>query len=376
MSITSAQRARGPDAGRRRPARRCGAGGSGATSEAAATRVVEHLGGRTTITGTPQRIVALDGGEELETLSALGISPLAGGEASYNDEEGGYYDYLSKRCDLDDVRLIRGRDEFNAEELARLRPDLILAEEGYIYIERYDTLSRIAPTVIMDREDPDPAERLRPIAAAVGRPEAAGEILDLIARRKAEVAATLPDDLEISIAETNGVDFAFYWPTPTYLDNPPALLRELGVSLPAHQRAAVGADEYAESDSFEVSAERIDLLDGQNLLLRLLGPEQEVLADLGVAFSPNGKMLASASHDQTVRLWDAATGEQIGQPLIGHTYTVPRVAFSPDGETLASASGDSTVRLWPVTLDAWIQHACTLADRNLSQGEWDQFVGF
>ncbi|KAK6971358.1 WD40 repeat-like protein [Favolaschia claudopus] len=65
-----------------------------------------------------------------------------------------------------------------------------------------------------------------------------------------------------------------------------------------------------------------------------------------VAFSPDGKHIVSGSHDNTVRLWDAATGEAIGEPLQGHDSAVTSVAFSPDAKHIVSGSDDNTVRIW------------------------------
>ncbi|MCF3184736.1 trypsin-like peptidase domain-containing protein [Streptomyces polychromogenes] len=83
---------------------------------------------------------------------------------------------------------------------------------------------------------------------------------------------------------------------------------------------------------------------GDPLLQVLRGHDGEVSS---VAFSPDGRTLASASSDQSVLLWNVTTGK--ARPaLTGHTKGVESVAFSPDGLTLATSSDDKTVQLWDV----------------------------
>ncbi|MDX2032322.1 MAG: AAA-like domain-containing protein [Blastocatellia bacterium] len=67
----------------------------------------------------------------------------------------------------------------------------------------------------------------------------------------------------------------------------------------------------------------------------------------GAAFSPDGKHLATASRDQSVRLWDTAAWQPM-DTLKGHSDSVSSVEFSPSGESLATASFDKTAKLWEV----------------------------
>jgi uncharacterized protein with WD repeat len=87
-----------------------------------------------------------------------------------------------------------------------------------------------------------------------------------------------------------------------------------------------------------------------------------------VTWSPGGKTLASAGQDWTVRLWDSATGKEI-RACAGHKRPVWSVSWSPDGKTLASAGEDGTIRLWDPATGKEIR-ACAGDKGNVESVTW------
>ncbi|KAG8725209.1 hypothetical protein FRC09_006043 [Ceratobasidium sp. 395] len=86
-----------------------------------------------------------------------------------------------------------------------------------------------------------------------------------------------------------------------------------------------------------------DARTGQPVGQPMLGHIDEVCS---VAYSPDAACIVSGSFDCTIRIWDAHTSQPVGQPLWGHTFYVASVAYSPDGAYIASGSGDKTIQIW------------------------------
>jgi WD40 repeat protein len=90
--------------------------------------------------------------------------------------------------------------------------------------------------------------------------------------------------------------------------------------------------------------------------LKTLNGHQDIVSS--VSYSPDGKTLASASWDKTVKLWDVVTGKEL-KTLKGHQDQGRSVSYAPDGKILASASDDKTIILWNFDLDKLMQSGCT-----------------
>jgi len=74
-----------------------------------------------------------------------------------------------------------------------------------------------------------------------------------------------------------------------------------------------------------------------------------------LCFSPDGRRIVSGSHDKTVRVWDAQTGNVLLNPMTGHASGVGSVVFSPNGKRIASGSKDKTIIIWAAHSGGMIQ---------------------
>ena len=127
------------------------------------------------------------------------------------------------------------------------------------------------------------------------------------------------------------------WPGPFASQSPPVSLDRV-VYDPSGERLAIGLQD---------GRTRVLHVAGGQVVLALGGYQSEK-AGLGIAFSPNGRLLATGGGDGVLKLWDANSGSEL-RTIAAHLGVIFGVAFSPDGLRLASAGADGAARVWDLT---------------------------
>ncbi len=148
-----------------------------------------------------------------------------------------------------------------------------------------------------------------------------------LARHEAERQAAISRSRELAITGLSNLD-------------------QPDLALLLSQEALNAADTFAARNSL------LTILESYPDLERYLHGHSDRVASL--AFSPDGRLLASGSWDGSIVLWEASTGRPLDR-LTGHADAVTDLAFSPDGRLLASASFDWQVRLWPLSAAGEVQ---------------------
>ncbi|MEU8381633.1 iron-siderophore ABC transporter substrate-binding protein [Streptosporangium sp. NPDC048865] len=223
---------------------------------------ITHKLGTTTIESAPQRIVAL-GEVDQDTLLALGVQPVAMAELT-GIQDDGLTPWTAPRISGDKPALLKaGEAGFSLEQIAALKPDLILAGGDYYIDKEYAGLSQLAPTTAYETGPAEDSWQVvaRQVAKAVGKAEEGEKLVADVEAKIASVKTTYP--------ELDGKKFALTSVFPSGnigvmkadTDISVKLFGEFGLALPDEIKALPG-----EGFAAELSMEKVKVLDVDLLL--------------------------------------------------------------------------------------------------------------
>lgn len=223
---------------------------------------VQHKYGETEVPAPPKRVVTL-GLSDHETVLAFGIKPV-GAVDWFGERPYGKWPWTNQRWGQDRPEVVGQRDEYNLEQIAKLKPDLILAQYSGMREDQYSKLSAIAPTVAQSpRFDGYKApwqEMTRMVGRSLGQEKRAEELIGGVEQRFAEVRRNHPEFSEQKLALVDsykpGVFGAF---SPK--DSKSMFMRELGFQPAEGLNRMVG-----DKDVAEFGFEQLHLLDVDRLV--------------------------------------------------------------------------------------------------------------
>ncbi|MBW0105067.1 iron-siderophore ABC transporter substrate-binding protein [Pseudonocardia sp. KRD291] len=309
----------------------CSSSPSGSADPAggAAARTIAHKFGSTEISGIPQRVVTV-GLTDQDYLLALGTVPV-GVRDWFGDQPGGLWPWAREKAG-GAVPAVLPIETLNVEQIAALRPDLVVGPSSGLTRAEYDALSGIAPTVAQPAEFADygaPWQKITEmVGAALGVPDRAAGLVRDIEARFAQVREANPGFAgRTGLLATVLEDGSYY----AYAEGPaPGFLVDLGLTLPP---ATAGVFTGPERAPVALSRERLSLLEADVLLVGLYGAR----AAGQIAADPVVQNLQVAREGRIVTMPEL--GELNGALSFGSVLSLPvalelappRVAAALDG---------------------------------------------
>lgn len=235
-------------------------------------RTVEHKYGLTTIEKEPTTVVTL-GLSDQDAVLALGVKPV-GAVDWFKEEPYGKWPWTAKLWGEEKPEIVGERDEYQLEKIAKLEPDLILAQYSGMKKEQYETLSEIAPVVAQPKDHEDylaPWQVMtEQIGKALGKTAEVDELVKGIDEKFAAIKEQHPEWAKTTLAVADSFEAGKY-SAFTKDDPKAAFFAELGFKL------APEVDKLAEPgwNVAELSAEKLDVLDVDRLVWVTSGKEHE-----------------------------------------------------------------------------------------------------